>query len=93
MVGSGVGPGFGTAFDPMLSAKTSFDRVLDDISSKHREYYARELRPQGRWQTPPLAFQHPAFSVETKLDGDRMLLHVGRDGRVQIHSRRSVWYR
>lgn len=80
---------FGTEFDPMRSEKTGFQIVLTNLSDRHREYFAS----QQPFTTTPLAALHPAFTVETKLDGERMFVHFRRDGVIRIHSRQQVWYR
>ena len=90
-----VAPQFGDIFTPMLSERTGFARVLDDISRRHRDYlqsdearvYAPNVGPEC------LAFKHPAFAIEPKLDGERFLVHFGRDGVVKMHTRRGNWYR
>lgn len=79
---------FGTIFTPMLSARTGFKRVLNDLSARHR--LAVQDQPPLR---DTLAFVHPAFTMETKLDGERMLMHVRRDGVVMMHTRNGNWYR
>jgi len=82
---------FGNPFKPMLSAKTSFARCLTDISSRHRQFVKQldETSPVAK----SLSFKYPVFSAETKLDGERMLAHISRDGTVRIHSRAGNWYR
>lgn len=82
---------FGRPFKPMLSARTSFERCLDDISRRHRSFV--ESLPNDHHLRQSLAFRNPIFSVETKLDGERMIIHVSRDGIVKIHSRVGNWYR
>ena len=85
---------FGKIFWPMLSAKTSFERVLNDISKRHRSF-AKEQQNQEEPSAAAqsLSFRHPAFTVETKLDGERMLVHISRDGIAKIQSRNGTWYR
>lgn len=90
-----VAPQFGVIFSPMLSERTGFARVLDDISSRHRAYIQSE---EARRQAPNigpdcLSFKHPAFSVEPKLDGERFLVHISRHGVIKMHTRRGNWYR
>lgn len=82
---------FGRPFKPMLSARTSFERCLDDISRRHRSFVVS--LPDGSPLRQSLAFQNPVFSVETKLDGERMIIHASRDGSIKIHSRVGNWYR
>jgi DNA ligase N terminus len=77
---------FGTEFDPMRSEKTGFAILLANFSGRHRNHYESQT-------DAPLAAIHPAFTVETKLDGERMLVHFRRDGVVRMHSRSHVWYR
>jgi hypothetical protein len=77
---------FGTEFDPMRSERTGFAILLANISSRHRSHFESQT-------DAPLAAIHPAFTVETKLDGERMLIHFRRDGVVRMHSRSHVWYR
>ena len=88
-------PEFGCPFSPMLSVRTGFDRILDDISGRHRAYLTSQKRVEQYPNVPPdsLAFRHPAFSIETKLDGERQLIHINSDGIVKMHSRSSNWYR
>eukprot|EP00977_Amphora_coffeiformis_P014507 scaffold4079_cov167-Amphora_coffeaeformis.AAC.3 len=88
----------GVPFTPMFSHRTGFDRMLFDLSLKHRTYLkdpifgkleeASALKP-----TSCMVLEHPSFSMETKLDGERMLVHLSRDGFVKIHTRQSNWYR
>lgn len=82
---------FGRPFKPMLSARTSFERCLDDISRRHRSFI--ESLPGEHPLRQSLVFQNPAFTVETKLDGERMIIHASRDGNIKIHSRVGNWYR
>lgn len=77
---------FGTEFDPMRSERTGFAILLANISGRHRSHFESKT-------DVPLAAIHPAFTVETKLDGERMLVHFRRDGVVRLHSRSHVWYR
>jgi ATP dependent DNA ligase domain len=89
-----VAPQFGVVFSPMLSERTGFGRILNDISHRHRDYI---LSDDARKQYPNiptdcLAFQHPTFCVEPKLDGERFIVHVSRDGIVKMHTRRGIWY-
>lgn len=68
--------------------------LLTDISKRHRDYVKNP--DDGHYERPALhslAITHPAFSVETKLDGERMLIHYFHEtGIVKIHSRSSKWY-
>jgi DNA ligase N terminus/ATP dependent DNA ligase domain len=77
---------FGTEFDPMRSERTGFAILLANISGRHRSGFESQT-------DVPLAAIHPPFTVETKLDGERMLVHFRRDGVVRLHSRSYVWYR
>lgn len=90
-----VAPQFGQMFSPMLSERTGFVRCLDDISRRHREYIQSENARSHAPFVPSncLAFLHPAFCVEPKLDGERFLVHFSRDGIVKMHTRRGNWYR
>jgi DNA ligase N terminus len=89
----------GVPFTPMFSDRTSFERLLTDISHQHEHYRLntrldhhcqRSHHNQG-WDC--LAMRHPAFCIETKLDGERLLVHHHRDGRVHMHTRHGNWYR
>ena len=80
---------FGSPFTPMCSKKTGFDRLLLDISKRHRDNAPEINEVYGN---SPL-ITHPAFCIETKLDGERMVIHYRRDGVLKIHSRRAVFYR
>jgi hypothetical protein len=81
------------AFTPMLSRKTGFQTLLTDLSTRHRSYVSLEEN-QEHAAHALLAVRHPAFCMEVKLDGERLLVHCnGKDGSVKVHSRRSVWYR
>lgn len=89
----------GKVFSPMLSQKTGFEKILNDISKRHRAFAkaateAAANREESHRVTNSLACQHPAFTIETKLDGDRMLMHYERDGSlVKFHSRKGNWFR
>lgn len=88
---SNVSLTFGRPFKPMLSARTSFEKCLDDISRRHRSFV--DSLPDDHPLRQSLAFRNPVFSVETKLDGERMIIHASRDGSIKIHSRVGNWYR
>lgn len=88
----------GVPFTPMFSDRTSFQTTLFDLSLKHRKHLENPLFGKLEERTtlktiPSLIMKHPAFSVETKLDGERMMIHLSRDGLVKIHTRQSNWYR
>jgi hypothetical protein len=82
----------GVLFSPMKSERTGFQRVLYDVSKRHRNFL---ISDEGKklGLDSSLAINHPAFCIETKLDGERMLVHIHRDGRVKFHSRSANWYR
>lgn len=88
-------PKFGCTFSPMLSAATGFDRLLQSISGRHRAYIESPENARRHQHVPQdcLAFRHPAFSIETKLDGEREVVHVSKDGVVKMHTRNGNWYR
>jgi hypothetical protein len=92
---SAVAPQFGVIFSPMLSERTGFARVLDDISHRHRDYIQSSEARAHAPMVPPdcLAFRHPVFAVEPKLDGERFLVHISRHGVIKMHTRRGNWYR
>ena len=88
---------FGTPLSPMFSARTFSDRLMNEISARHRAFAAKEKSESTSEKPSPaadsLSFRFPAFSIETKLDGERMIVHLSRDGIVKIHSRMGNWYR
>lgn len=90
---SPVVPQFGSIFTPMLSERTGFDRVMDDISRRHRAYLKTDEAKKRFPGESPLALQHPAFLIEPKMDGERILVHAGRDGVIRMHTRNGNWYR
>lgn len=90
---SPTGPQFSTIFTPMFSERTGFDRIMDDISKRHRAYLKDEDGMKRFPKDKPLAFLHPAFVIEPKMDGERFLVHIGKDGVVRMHTRRGNWYR
>jgi ATP-dependent DNA ligase len=91
IISSNVSLTFGRPFKPMLSAKTSFEKCLDDISNRHRVFVNK--LPDDHPLHQSLTFRNPVFSVETKLDGERMIVHASKDGTIKIHSRVGNWYR
>ena len=97
MLTSAAALSFGKPFTPMSSARTSFDSVLDDISRRHRAFAQAQQEAQSLEEpstaAQSLSFRYPAFSVETKLDGERMIVHLSKDGIVKICSRVGNWYR
>lgn len=95
MLRSLVVPELGKMFTPMLSMRTGFDRLLDDISRRHRQFLASEEAKRYYKFVPSdcLAFRHPAFAVEPKLDGERFIIHYSRDGIVRMQTRNANWYR
>lgn len=82
----------GKPFTPMFSQRTGFQRLLYDISFRHRAQ-ADADNLSSRSGASSLAVQHPAYTIETKLDGERMIVHYHKDGKVQMHTRRGLWYR
>ncbi|KAL7568203.1 hypothetical protein ACA910_004205 [Epithemia clementina (nom. ined.)] len=89
----------GKNFVPMFSQRTSFQRIMTEISGRHREYLKNpdygQLGEGGQRSAAlkSLAMKHPVFSIETKLDGERMLVHYHRLGKlIKIHSRQGVWF-
>jgi hypothetical protein len=90
---------FGRVFTPMFSARTGFQRMLFELSDPHRTFLkdpkSEDSDPDAAYKNlcPMLGLQHPAFTMETKLDGERMLVHLSRDGLVKIHSKQGNWYR
>jgi hypothetical protein len=82
----------GVLFSPMKSERTGFQRVLYDVSKRHRGFLDSDEGKKLDLDLS-LAMKHPAFCIETKLDGERMLVHIHRDGRVKFHSRSANWYR
>ena len=88
-----VSPQFGIPFSPMLSERTGFEQILNDISRRHRSFADSEDAKNLPNVSSSLSFKHPAFSVEPKLDGERLLVHVSRNGVVKMHTRRGNWYR
>lgn len=95
-----VAPQFGNPFSPMLSEKTGFGRVLDDISRRHRSFiesddakFFTNSNSNSDYLSNSLSFKHPAFIVEPKLDGERLLVHINRNGIVKLHTRKGNWYR
>lgn len=88
-------PQWGIPFSPMLSERTGFDRVLNDISNRHRSYLSTDdAKHYSQYLSHnSISFQHPAFTIEPKLDGERILVHVNREGIVKMHTRRGNWYR
>ena len=88
----------GVPFTPMFSHRTGFDRMLFDLSLKHRTYlqdpiFGKLEEASTLKVASCMVLEHPSFSMETKLDGERMLVHLSRDGFVKIHTRQSNWYR
>lgn len=90
---SPVVPQFGSIFTPMLSERTGFDRVMDDISRRHRAYLKTDAATKLFPKEVPLALKHPAFLIEPKMDGERILVHASRDGVMRMHTRNGNWYR
>ena len=82
---------FNNTFGPMCSARTDFNTALTWISNRHRQYQ-EALVEQHHPSKHALALTHPAFTIETKLDGERQIVHFSRDGVVKIHTRNSNWY-
>ena len=89
----------GKMFAPMMSMRTNFYKLMDTLSKRHRLWAQRTINAaKEKEEDPPayarsLAVWHPAFSIETKLDGERMLVHYDSTaGTVKIHSRRNNWY-
>jgi ATP-dependent DNA ligase len=91
----------GKIFAPMLSQKTGFERILNDLSKRHRAFAraateaAKERDEESQHPaTNSLACQHPAFTIEIKLDGERMLMHYEREGSlIKFHTRNGNWFR
>jgi hypothetical protein len=91
MLASKIPLSFGKPFKPMVSARTSFAKCLNDVSARHRGFVQSLDEDSPAFFS--LSFRNPAFTAETKLDGERMMVHLSRDGIVKIHSRVGNWYR
>lgn len=74
---------------PMLSLRTSFDTFLKEVADRHHKL--DKILPDEAPSKSCLAIRHPAFAVEIKMDGERMLVHINR-GEVTIQTRNNVWY-
>lgn len=88
----------GVIFTPMFSHRTGFDRMLYDLSLKHRTFlddpvFGKLEEKANSKMASCLVLEHPAMAIETKLDGERMLVHLSRDGIVKMHTRNANWYR
>ncbi|GKY98953.1 hypothetical protein MPSEU_000851100 [Mayamaea pseudoterrestris] len=81
---------FGVPFVPMCSAKITPATTLRVISESHRKF--DELLVSTSPFKRALPLRNPAFIIETKLDGERMVVHYGRDGVTKIQSRKSNWF-
>ena len=79
----------GNTMAPQLSSRTSFSSILSEIGKHHREF-AKTL-PEHNHGRESLAIKFPSFLIETKLDGERMIVHMKR-GTVKLHSRRDNWF-
>ena len=75
----------GNVCTPMLSSKLTFDKAMTQITANHSEYL--KTAPDREC----LALKFPTICVETKLDGERMIIHV-KDGKVTMHTRNGKWY-
>lgn len=88
----------GVIFTPMFSHRTGFDRMLYDLSLKHRTFlddpvFGRLEEEANLKMASCMVLEHPAMAIETKLDGERMIVHLSRDGIVKMHTRNANWYR
>jgi hypothetical protein len=86
---------------PMLSSRTGFTSLLSDMEGRHHAF-AQSLKPYKddftRSMASCLALKFPTLICETKLDGERMLVHIQR-GKVTMHvstvpylRTRVLWY-
>mmetsp|Transcript_4518 Transcript_4518/g.11418 ORF Transcript_4518/g.11418 Transcript_4518/m.11418 type:complete len:797 (+) Transcript_4518:205-2595(+) len=81
----------GSKVTPMVSTRTYFDRLMTRTQDTHQLYLKRFYKPENRSKHQPLSLRFPALSVEIKLDGERMIVHM-QNGRVRMNTRNGKWY-
>ncbi|KAL3943081.1 MAG: hypothetical protein SGBAC_002814 [Bacillariaceae sp.] len=70
---------------PMLSSKLTFEKTMTQVTANHEGYLKSAPEKQC------LALNFPVICAETKLDGERMIIHV-ENGTVRMHTRNGKWY-
>ncbi|CAJ1953471.1 unnamed protein product [Cylindrotheca closterium] len=70
---------------PMLSSKLTFEKAMAQVTANHTEYL------KGAQDIKCLALEFPVMCAETKLDGERMIIHF-QNGTVRMHTRNGKWY-
>ena len=78
-----------TTLSPQLSSRTSFSNIMSEIGKHHKDF--AKMLSEGIPGKESLAIKFPSFLIETKLDGERMIVHIKR-GVVKLHSRRDNWF-
>jgi DNA ligase-4 len=97
----------GNTVSPMLSNRVTFATCLTQLHGNHTEYLKQQTaNNNGSSSYIPLALQFPTVSVELKVDGERMMIHVqgagdadadsssssSGSGIVTMHTRNGKWY-
>jgi len=71
---------------PMLSSRTGFSTLISDMEERHH-LFAESLKSSkeedSKQIASSLALKFPAFICETKLDGERMIVHI-QNGKVTM---------
>jgi len=79
---------------PMLSSRTGFSSLISDMEERHH-LFAESLKSSkdedSKQIASSLALKFPAFICETKLDGERMIVHI-QNGKVTMQTRNGNWY-
>lgn len=76
---------FGATISPMLSARTSFDKLLSDVGARHAAYV--DSLPAEDPLRSNMSLKFPPFLCEEKFDGERIVAHVCRMGTVRLQVR------
>jgi hypothetical protein len=84
----------GNTISPMLSNRVNFSNCVTQLHGNHTEYLKQTAGSSGGNSSTyiPLALLFPTVSVELKVDGERMIVHVQEDGIVTMHTRQGKWY-
>lgn len=80
----------GNTLSPMISTRSTSKNLLTKAQDNHQRYLQKCHPPSSRHYRP-LSLQFPALTIEIKLDGERMIVHI-KDGRVMMNTRNSKWY-
>ena len=70
---------------------TTFENCIEKIQGNHSKYLevtaGTDATSTNTYGTPRMSLKFPAICAEIKVDGERMVMHITREGTVTINTR------